>query len=336
MFAREAKSHEALLDVLDEVILFNNNCEVGEGVEIAKKYGVGGYPTFIMVNPEGEVSSAWIGYPGAEKWAALARAGDRDRRTIAAKTEAYAQEPTKELACALAQHASSSYGFVDAVKYFRAAREMDPANAPEYTEEILTNMYYGARRGGFTLDEVKQEADHVMASPQADPAARMNVAMLVRGMARAMGETEVAIPYITQAMEASEGIEELAAERADLAVDHALLVLKDKDRALTLKREAMPEGWQEDAGRLNSFAWWCFENRINLAEAKKLALKGVELADSDGDKANILDTAAEICAAMDDGHEAVELIRRAVELKPDRKYLQDQLVRFEEELKKKG
>jgi len=321
-------SNPTIQDVLDEVILFSNNCEKGEGIENAKKYGVNGYPTFIMVNPEGEVSSAWIGYPGPEKWADLARAGDRDRRTIAEKKTAYEKQATKELACSLANHASSKYAFTDAVKYFRAAREMDPAGAREYTGEILTNMYYGARNEAFTLDEVKTEADHVMASGQSTAEDKMNVAMMVRGMAAGMDQAPMAVPYIKQAMAASEGVPELAEARADLAVDHALLVLKDKDKALDLKRQSMPEGWQEDPGQLNNFAWWCFENRINLKEAKKLALKGADLADADGDKANILDTAAELTAALGDTEGAVALIKRCVELSPERDYYKEQLARF--------
>ena len=335
MFARAVDSNSTLQDVLKEVILFNNNCEKGEGIEIAKKYGVSGYPTFIMVNPAGEVSSAWIGYPGPEKWAELARAGDRDRRTIAQKQEAYGQQPTKELACSLANHASSTYNFAGAVKYFRAAREMDPAGAREYTDEILTNMYYGARGGAFTLDEVKAEADHVMASDLSTPEDKLNVALMVRGMAGSMGQTGEAVPYIEQAMAASEGVAELADARADLAVDHALLVLKDTDKALALKRESMPAGWQEDPGQLNNFAWWCFENRVNMEEARKLALKGAALAGADGDKANILDTAAELAAALGDPASAVNLIKRCVELSPEREYYKEQLARFEEEVKSK-
>lgn len=336
MFARAVDSNETIQNALKEVVFFDNNCEVGEGVEIAKKYKVGGYPTYIMVNPEGEVSSSWIGYPGPEKWAANVAAGNQDRRTVAEKKSAYAKDPTKELACSLANTASSSYEFADAVKYFRAAREMHPAGASEYTSEILTNMYYGARSGAFTLDDVSTEADFVMASKTSTAEDKLEVAMMVRGMASQMGQIEAAIPYIEQALVATEGQDDLAEGRAQLEIDHALLVDKDKTKALKLKRKSLDEGWLDDPRALNSFAWWCFENSINLEEAKNLALRGVDLSVEDGDKANILDTAAEICSAMDDCEEAVEIMRRAVELNPEREYYQRQLARFEEELKEKN
>ncbi|PID79346.1 hypothetical protein CSB20_10655 [bacterium DOLZORAL124_64_63] len=331
MFARAVNNDPILKDVLRDVILFQNNCEKGEGVQLARKYGVSGYPTFIMVDPAGEVSSAWIGYPGPEKWAELVRAGDRDRRTIDQKKKAYDKQPTKDLACCLANHASSTYAFADAVKYFRDARKMDPAGAPEYTEDILANMYYGGDESGFTLDQFMAEADHIMADAHSTPKDKISVATLVRGMAADKGQAALAAPYIAQAMTASEGMPELAEARAELAVDHALLVLKDKDKALALKRKALPAGWEEDAGELNNFAWWCYENRVNMKEAKGLALKGADLATIDAEKANILDTAAELTAALGDPAGAVDLMRRCIELNPENDYFNQQLTRFQQE-----
>ncbi len=153
--------------VLDDVILVKIDCEKGEGPEIAKKYNVRGYPTFLMTNAAGKVTDGWIGYPGPEKWTDLVKAGNKDRRTVAEKKKAFEKKPTKELACALATHASVAYDFPGAVKYYKVARTMDPANASVYSEEILTYMYYGSRSEAFTLDEVEAEAKIVVSSDSA-------------------------------------------------------------------------------------------------------------------------------------------------------------------------
>ena len=336
MFARAVDSDETIKNSLKNVIFWNNNCEVGEGIDVAKKYNVRGYPTFIMTNGDGEVSSAWIGYPGPEKWADNVYAGDKDRRTLAEKKTAFEKHSTKELACSLANSAAANYDFAGSVKYFRSARELNPAGAQEYTSEILTNMYYGARSGAFTLDDMTAEADIVMAAKSSTAEDKLTVATLVRGMASQMGDLDAAIPYITAGLKASEGVEELAETRISLEIDYALLVEKDKSKALKLKRKSMTEGWEEDPNALNNFAWWCYENNFNLEEAKKLALHGVDIAAEDGQKSNILDTAAEICNAMDDCKEAVELMRLAVELSPDRDYYQTQLAKFEKVLQEKS
>lgn len=337
MFARAVDSDATIQNALKDVVFLPVDCENGEGPEIAKKYGVRAYPTFLMTNARGEVTDGWIGYPGPEKWAAFAAAGVRDQRTVVEKQAAYAQAPTGDLAWALANHAASSFDFVTSVKYFRAARDFDPANAATYTGEILTNMYYGSDSGAFTLDEVEAEAKLVFAAPDATAESKVDVAGMISSLARGADQPERAVPFILAALAASEGNEDLARSRAPLEIDRALLVDRDTDKAVALKKASLPEGWQDDARRLNGFAWWCFENRVNLAEAEELALRGVELADSDKQRADILDTAAELCALRGDSGEAVARIKRAIELDPDKEYLKEQLARFEKELaEKKG
>ena len=92
--------------------------------------------------------------------------------------------------------------------------------------------------------------------------------------------------------------------------------------------ETRPEGWEEDPGELNGFAWWCFENRINLEQAEDLARRGVELAPEGEEKAMVLDTLAELVFLRGDENEAVALIRQAIEQSPDNEYYREQMVRF--------
>jgi tetratricopeptide (TPR) repeat protein len=337
VFARAVDNDALIQDALKEVVFVNMDCEKGEGPEIAKKYGVNGYPTFLMVNHEGTVTDGWIGYPGPEKWAQFVKAGAKDPRPVAEKQAAFDKEPTKDLACALANHASTSFDFATSVKYYRSARDLDPGNAAFYTGEILTNMYYGARSEAFTFDEVEAEAKLVLENPDAEPGDLVNTASMVHGMALGAGQPERAIPYIEAALKASEGDESLARGRAGLEIASALLIEKDEAKAVALKKASLPEDWQDNPGRLNQFAWWCFENNINLAEAEEMALRGVELATEDSERANILDTAAEICAARGDCSQAIERIKQAIALDPDKEYFKEQLARFEKQLaEKKG
>lgn len=331
MFAREADSSVEIKSAVQGAVFYKIDCEKGEGIEVAKRYGVRAYPTFIAVNGQGEVTDRWIGYEGPTKWAATVQRAKADTRTIAAKKEAFSARPDAGLALSLANDAATEFDFTRAVGLYRQAREMDPAGAPGYTEQILNNMYYGAQEKIFTFADVAKEADLAMAYPEATPVQKVELALMVREIAGASGGVEQAVPYITAALDASRGSTEegLVARRLRLEVDHALLVEKDAVKAVTLRKRTLPEGWQENPEALNGFAWWCFENKVNLDEAADLAKRGVDLAADDGQRANILDTAAEICAARGECAEAVELIRRAVELAPDKQYFKDQLARFE-------
>ena len=325
--------------MLEQAILYPIDSEKGEGIELAKRFSVRGYPTFKMVNDKAEEIECWIGFEGPDKWSAVVAAGVADPRTLAAKAEAYEAEPTLALARSLGNAASTKYDFKAAVVYFKTAREMepDPVGGAVYTESILTNLYYGARMEQFTFDDVDTEAKMIVDDPGAPLDSRMGVASMMVSLAQGTDNAPKAIPYLEKAMKMSEGAtdEGVLAMRADFAVDHALHVEKDSAKAIRLKHASMDEGWQKDARALNEFAWWCFENDINLEEAEELALKGVELATTDGERANILDTAAEICYARGNCEEAVARIKRAIELDPDKEYLQNQLVRFEEELQAK-
>ncbi len=47
--------------------------EKGEGIELAKKYGVKGYPTFVFLNPDGSIAYQTSGYNNPEKFLELGK-----------------------------------------------------------------------------------------------------------------------------------------------------------------------------------------------------------------------------------------------------------------------
>jgi tetratricopeptide (TPR) repeat protein len=338
VFARAVNEDDTIKSALNNVILFKVNAEKGEGVALAKKYEITGYPSFIAINAKGEVSDRWIGYGGPEAWSTSAMMAAADPRTIEEKKVAFKSEPTIELARCLASDASTRKDSVGAIDYYRQARAIDTENAGEYTESILTAMFRGTRSGDFTFDEFEAEAKASLESHEASAEQQVDLARMALSLAQNSGEAErskntaAAAPYVASALKASEGTENeaVASSRERLAIDNALYIDGDKEEALKLFRASMNEGWMEKSSSLNNFAWWCFENDINLEEAGELAVRGIELAETDADRANVLDTAAEICNKLGNCEQAVEHMERAVELDPDRKYFQNQLVRFQE------
>jgi len=110
--------------------------------------------------------------------------------------------------------------------------------------------------------------------------------------------------YLKEPVQRLENQPDLISERArnEAEVLNCLFVLKDWKQAVEKKKARLPEGWQENPDQLNNFAWWCFENKINLDEAEALARKAVELTTDSKDKANILDTLAEILSLKGKHH----------------------------------
>lgn len=54
--------------------------EKGEGLELAKKYGITGYPTLLFINSDGVVVSANSGYRNAKELIGLGKAVQNKRR----------------------------------------------------------------------------------------------------------------------------------------------------------------------------------------------------------------------------------------------------------------
>ena len=120
-----------------------------------------------------------------------------------------------------------------------------------------------------------------------------------------------------------------------MMVDFALSVKHDTATAIENKKAAMPENWQKDAGNLNEFAWWCFENKANLTEAEQLSRNSIELAKPGREKADCYDTLAEILFAKGNAREALEMSKKSVAEAPNNKYFPTQVERFEKEVGQK-
>jgi tetratricopeptide (TPR) repeat protein len=307
------------------------DCEKGEGIEIAKKFGIKGYPSYMMVDTDQQVTAGWIGYDGPASFAARVADGVADQRTIELKKASFDQEPTALLARTLAHNTALGYDFAGAATLLKQARDLDPVAGAADSGTILFFVFYAAQRGGATLDDFEAEAKIAAAAPDATASDHFDLAGMMASLASSKGEPKRASSYLKLAMaHSTEGMsEEDLASRERLEIPYALIVTGDTDKAIAMKKATYPEGWQDDAGKLNSFAWWCFENNINLEEAEKLALLGVELATTDRQRSSILDTAAEICNALGDCDQAVALMKKAIEMSPDSDSFKEQLARFE-------
>jgi len=187
------------------------------------------------------------------------------------------------------------------------------------------------RAEALPVDDLTKRADALFAGEDREPAHLAYAVQMLQAAGRKAERPGLAVPYLERAMAATAGSDDegVAALHAGLAVDHALHVEKDAGKAVELKRATLPEGWKDDPRQLNRFAWWCYENLVNLEEAEALARRGADLAPAGPDRASLLDTAAEICNARGNHDDAVELIRRAVADDPDKEFYKEQLARFE-------
>jgi hypothetical protein len=292
---------------------------------------VSGYPTFIVTNAGGEPVDRWWGYGEPQAFVAELDEAKADPTTVEQKLARFERNATEADAATLGSIFATRDAPAEAVTYYRQARELS-GKEHAYAMPLFINTYLGhTKEEQFALQEVRAAADAVFAAEEGASKNLLLVAYRMARLAKEKDDSSLLEPYAQPALEAAEDLEDenLQPLARDVRIAKALVMDGDPERAVALEREALPEGWQEDAGELNEFAWWCFENEVNLAEAETLARKGVELAESSSQRAMILDTVAEICHLRGKCDEAVSLMAEAVEEDPGNEHYQQQLERFE-------
>lgn len=310
----------------DEFVLFTTDAEK-EGLDLAKQFGVNNYPTFVVVNADGVTLDRWSGY-AKDFFLTQTETALADLTTMDEKAARFEKTPTAEDAATLAGYHDSRGDYKDAVHYYREAARLDPAT--DRSNDIFMATYYGSRKDVFQMADLTAAADAVLASKKIEDSDVCFTALMMLEAARKQGDASIAVPYVQAAMDRTENAADPMVKnlRQELLPDYALVVLKDQDKAIEYKKASMPDGWMDDPSQLNNYAWWCFENKLALHEAYDLAKKGVDLSEPGPDRAMILDTMAEICNAMDDCHQALDLMKQAAADNPNNKHYQKQLKRF--------
>jgi tetratricopeptide (TPR) repeat protein len=317
---------------LETVAFLHLDSRTGEGPDLAKAHVVRGFPTFILTNAAGDPIDRWVGYRNAETWLTSFGAAVADPTTLDQKKARFEAAPTAKDAATLGRVSAGRGVSSEALDYYRRALELDPAGA--YQQPILdaTAALYRKGERDVALADVKAAADAALTSAHATADSKVSLAFGMRRVAEHAKDMKLIAPYVDAALEATKGSTELADTRKHLLVEQALHVAGDKEKALRLKRQGMPAGWLKDAGQLNAYAWWCFENQVGLAEAEELARKAVSLAEPGTEKAMILDTVAEICNLRGSCSDAVSLIKWAMREDPENETYPKQLERFEKAL----
>jgi len=315
---------------LQTVVLLMLDAEQGEGIELAKAHAVRAYPTFELIGADGATIDRWVGYSKPMLLSTLP-AALKDPTPLEAKRARFARAPSAADAAALGRYHASRYELADAVKYFREAQRLNTDPAQEYTEKIFENVARGVADTTFTLLDLKEAADAVLAVPAQSPERLLILGATTLAVGLGQGDPAFAAPYLKAGLDATAGATEARIQqmRKELLAEQALHITHEPERAIALKRDTMSDGWMDRPSDLNSFAWWCFEGRVDLPEAEALARKAVGMAVAGKEKAMVLDTLAEIVNARGNPQEAVTLIQQAVQEAPDEKYYAKQLERFQ-------
>lgn len=182
------------------------------------------------------------------------KAGFSDLTTIAEKQKRYQEKPDAKTAAVLAEYSGSKAEYKEAIQYYNKAVSLD--DSKDYAYEIYSSYSRGMRGKLFTIEELTAAADAALASDMVSDEEKYYVLYGMSGYASKMPEDKKMLAYLDQAHDLAEKKLADGPDRGatNIMINYALIIDKDSDKAVELKLSSMPEGWKDDAGRLNEFS----------------------------------------------------------------------------------
>ncbi len=283
----------------------------------------------MVARADGQYLGHFTGFGDTRDFVRELDAALADLATVEERTARFATKPTLGDARMLARYHEGSDAYAEADRYYAQALALAPADG-EARKELLQERAWMRLRAarGQKLPAPDVVAGVREALPAVDASLGAYMALtLAESVKDPAVEAEV-LALVEEAHGRSATDEQAADAHRRLGVVHALRVLKDPARAVELKRATLGDDWEKDWNKLNEFAWWCFEQRLNLDEAAALATTAADLAPKGSDRANVLDTLAEIRNAQGRRDEAIATEQKALAEDPGRAEFEKKLAEW--------
>jgi thioredoxin-related protein len=153
------------------------DAEKGEGIAIAKSYGVHGYPSILFVTADGKEIDRIVGYLPPEEFLKAARDAMAGKNTVAALKARAAKSPSDAaLQYDVASKLASRNDMAAAIEYYRKVVTLDPQDALGHNEEAS----YMLAVSEFTAEKKPELLEKFL---NAYPESRMVRSILMNAMA---------------------------------------------------------------------------------------------------------------------------------------------------------
>ena len=237
---------------LQDVVLIQIDCEKGEGIDLTKSYRIQGYPTFVLANPAAETAYRWMGYT-KDQFISKVEAGFSDLTPIEEKQARFNQQPDLKTALALAEYDESIGNLKESVGYYNEAARLDPDN--DYAYDLFQLYRWGSRKETFSEADVIHSGEAALESQYTDDTSRFWVLHTLSGYAAKEPGNQKMLAHVETAHKLITNKPDVAPDRykMDISIYYTMLIEKDTDKAVNMKKANMPDGWMDDAGDINGF-----------------------------------------------------------------------------------
>lgn len=302
------------------------------GVMLAQEYHIGNsFPVFILTNGRGEIITRWTGYTGAQAFIKSLNKALKDLTTINEKVSRFEAAPNVNKAVKLANFFSDTGEFLEAVKYFRKAKELHPSRNYDVSYPIFTNTANAVWTEMAPFEIVYPAADDVLRYKKNKNIADM--ALIMSRLTRKYERTDSLGKYLEAGMDAAIAMntKPMNERYNDLKAEELLQIKHDTTGAIDLKKSTLGQGWDQQPQQYYPFSEWCLERKINLVEAEKFASMAANRTNPGTHKARVYRTLAELCFLNGKNDEAVKYINVSITEHPGNPFYKEELERYEGE-----
>lgn len=286
--------------------------EKGEGIEIAKKYNVKAFPTYLFVDGNGELVHRTLGYVEENDFIQFAKdAGDPSKRLTALKQKFEDGEKDPEFLknlASLTMYNDAEFAGRVMERYFSSKKELDREDV-----QMLLSVAQNPDSPMYKIFQAKKAEISKIITPEKYEAIDKNIKIssVFKKSYNAQSKTWDDNYFLTEAQkflskdEAEKILKKAQASRA----------LRDKDFAkyekLTLELNQDTSALSSE--ELNSIAWNFFENVSNKASLEKALVWAQESVKKDENFANT-DTLANLYNKTGDKKNAKLWAEKSIEL----------------------
>ncbi|NNE07618.1 MAG: thioredoxin family protein, partial [Gemmatimonadetes bacterium] len=119
------------------VVLCKIDAEKGKGIEVARQYSVRNFPTFILMNAEGETMDRWLGYQEDEGFSKSLAKSLEDPKTVSDRLKQFQESPSEADALKLGEIRHHEGMFAESAAYYRRASDLNPQSETPYESYIF-------------------------------------------------------------------------------------------------------------------------------------------------------------------------------------------------------
>jgi thiol-disulfide isomerase/thioredoxin len=295
---KEVFSQASVGKLMQALVCVQIDAEKRDGPSAAKRYGVSGFPTLVVIDGSGEEIDRIVGYRPPPVFTQEIKRILRDEGTLRALRKRWAEAPDDlDAGLALAGKFAATDG-ARATDLLSQVAEKAKTRDREMQARVLLEqaaVFQGAGRTTAAADAAETLVRD-FADTKSAPKAAMRAGAAFLGL-----DSRRALAFL-------DAVRRIAKEPADRSAVEAVAVeVHRSELAAALKRQAEAVG--DEPGALNDIAWKCFEMKLNLPEAIGWARRAVEKSERDP---LILDTLANLLWITGARQEALGLEKEAL------------------------